>query len=486
MIKKVFKEKKYENEQYSDSKFKIKIFRIAQPIIINNEFWGVVLLGFSLESLSKEINNMQRNFLTKIEEEKKRLEGEAGNQKTYEIDKITKNLAIISKKIRKNIQDNAILYFIMFSIPGLFLAFIFGKNIARPIISFVPFIQKISQGILTDRIKMKRNDEIKILADGINAMVNELNNIIKTINNIIKSITFENSNLLDISKQTTITIDTISNNINEIEVGVINNSMDVQSTAERLKRFVTTLEEMTDNVQNLDRSAEQTEMSTIKGKENFAKLIEKMNSIESGYKETFELVNNLQKFSLEIKDILQTIEDISTRTRVLAYSVNVISKRTGQQDASIANIASEVRNLSKFIADYSANIMKIIDNNNILINKIFQSTKIGIKNIEEGILTSNNLMNTMNEIYVKVTSDKVMISEINEKIANIDEESKTIFSSTENISQVTSQMSTLVSSTAKVIYEERESVKKLNESVNKLSSIAESLKEKMKEFVIDE
>jgi len=130
--------------------------------------------------------------------------------------------------------------------------------------------------------------------------------------------------------------------------------------------------------------------------------------------------------------------------------------------------------------------MKLMDNNNVLIEKIFNSTKAGLKNIESGIMTSNILMNSMNEIVEKVNTDKVMINDISNMISDIDKESKTIFASTENISQVTSQMSNLITSTAKAIYEERETIKQLNISVNKLKDIADSLRIKMQDFTINE
>ena len=333
---------------------------------------------------------------------------------------------------------------------------------------------------------MKRKDEIRLLANGINQMIDELNNIISTINGIIRLITNENETLISISKHTTVTIDTISNNINEIEVGVINNSMDVNATADRLKRFVITLGQMTQNVATLNQNAETTENVTTSGNEYFKDLLDKMKNIENGFNETVSLVTTLSKFAIEIKDIVKVIEDISTRTRMLAYNVNVIAQRSGQQDKSIANISSEVRNLSKFISDYSANIMKIMDNNSVLINYISASTQKGLKNIEEGLLTSNSVMNAMTEIVGKVKDDKVMITNIANMINNIDNESKTIFKSTENISQVTTQMSGLISSTAKAIYTERETIKTLNSSANKLKDIAGSLKDKMKEFTINE
>ncbi|HPG32186.1 MAG TPA: methyl-accepting chemotaxis protein, partial [bacterium] len=238
LVDKSFKTKKIQGEDYLDAKFKINIYKIVQPIVINNELWGVVVLGFSLENLYKEIDTMQANFKQKIVLEKNRLQEESIKQKTEEIDKIKQNLIVIQKNIKNDVKENAYYYFIGFSIPGLILAFLFGKNIAKPIISMVPALQKISKGILTEKIKMRRNDEIKILGDGIDTMVDELNNIISTINGIIKSITNENHNLLNFSRHTTTTIDTISGNINEIEVGVLNNSMDVNATADRLKRFV--------------------------------------------------------------------------------------------------------------------------------------------------------------------------------------------------------------------------------------------------------
>ncbi|MBP7652724.1 methyl-accepting chemotaxis protein, partial [Candidatus Dependentiae bacterium] len=486
LINNVFKLKKQQGEDYFDPKFKINIYKIAQPIIINDELWGVVVLGFSLENLYKEISAMQDNFKVKIVQEKNRLQSESIKQKVEEIDKIKKNLTVIQKNIRKDVRENAYYYFIGFSIPGLILAFLFGKNIAKPIISMVPVLQKISKGILTDKIKMRRNDEIKILGDGINTMIDELNSMISTINGIIKSITSENQNLLNFSRHTTTTIDTISGNINEIEVGVLNNSMDVNATADRLKRFVDTLSQMTQNVITLNQNAETTENVSNEGKESFNNLLSKMENIEDGFKQTDTLVTELSKFSFEIKDIIKVIEDIATRTRMLAYSVNVIAQKGGQQDKSITNIAVEVRNLSKFISDYSSNIMKLMDNNNVLIEKIFNSTKAGLKNIESGIMTSNILMNSMNEIVEKVNTDKVMINDISNMIADIDKESKTIFASTENISQVSSQMSNLITSTAKAIYEERETIKQLNYSVNKLKDIADSLRNKMKEFTINE
>lgn len=469
-----------------DDDFGFQIYEIGSPIIVGDDVWGCLIIGFSLKEMNTQIEIMQQNYNELLQEERSNIVDEAEDSRKEEERVLKNNLEQMINEISAQARKRSYIYLILFIIFGFFIARYFGKSIAKPIVSVLPLFKKISKGILTHKIETLRKDEIKLLFDAVNDMVDELNNIILTIKDIIVSISSENENLAKYSKKTKITIETISKNINVVENGILKNLMDVRSTTKRIKKFVNTLNSMTLNVVMLNQSAEATEQVSATGKKYFDDLFLKMKDIEKSFSDNNLLVNDLNIFSLEIKNIIKVIEEISTRTSILAHNVEVLSKKSTYKDKTISSISVEVRNLSEDISDYTSNLMSIVDKISMLSNNIYNSSQEGYKSMVEGIISTNSAQEIVSQINEKIKSDKQMISNISNMIETIDSESNTILGSSENINKVIGEMLQLIVMTGKSVYEEEDTIKLLNESVTKLYKIADLLNDKMKEFVVNE
>lgn len=483
----IYKSNKVEGNVYLDKEYNINIYKIGKIISIDDKIYGAVIIGISLEKMLKEIDKMNEGLQKDIVDEQAKVRLQYENLRETQLQKIRKNINQTIKNFKKDAQNKAILYFIIFTIPGIIIARFFGKSIAKPILSMLPIIKKVSKGILTDKITLNRSDELMLLNTGINNMIDELNRIIVTITGIIKHITRGNENLLTFSNQTSSNFDLIYRNVDEIESGIINNSIDIKESTERLLRFVKTIDEISSNIISLNRNADNTKTAVYKGQEYFTNLISKMHTIEGSFKKTGDLSAKLNDYSIEIKNIIMLIEEISSRTKLLSYNVNIISQQdSDEKNKSISSIAGEVRNLSTDISTYTANIIKINDEIIGLIKNIFTSTKTVLQIIKEGISTSSSVEKIMSDIVNKIDKDTIMIKDISNMTKTITNESKNVFEAFEDINLVTEQITERIVSTSKTITKERDTIKSVNNSVGELKKVAENLKDKMKDFIINE
>ncbi|HON57771.1 MAG TPA: HAMP domain-containing protein, partial [bacterium] len=192
LINKVFSEKKLIGEKMKDDKFGIEIYRLVQPINISGQFWGVVIIAYSLETLNKQLEKMRVDFLEKIDNERKQLEQSADTQKTFEIQKIEKNLAEIKEAVINNIKNNAVIYFVSFTIPGIFLAYIFSKKITNPIIKMTKIGEKLAAGDLKiENLEVRSKDEIGVLTAAFNRILDSQRNLMQ------QALCISNDNLTD-------------------------------------------------------------------------------------------------------------------------------------------------------------------------------------------------------------------------------------------------------------------------------------------------
>ncbi|MFQ5963499.1 MAG: ATP-binding protein [Candidatus Scalinduaceae bacterium] len=111
----------------------VSIMEFIVPIKINEEPWGVLRLGFSLDSLNKEIANFKLTIFNQT----------------------------------KNIIIQSILTSGIFIILGIIIVFMISTKLSKPLINLTESVRKLAKGdfTVTESVKINSEDEIGVLAN---------------------------------------------------------------------------------------------------------------------------------------------------------------------------------------------------------------------------------------------------------------------------------------------------------------------------------
>ncbi|MBF0588254.1 MAG: CZB domain-containing protein [Magnetococcales bacterium] len=195
---------------------------------------------------------------------------------------------------------------------GVVLAFIIARSITGPILESIHFAERVSEGDLTHKLNMNRQDEVGHMVHALNKMVDRLKEVAHEIGEASQSVA-EGSHSL-------------SNAAQGMAQGSTEQAASIEETS-------AAMEEMASGIQQNSENAQQTETIAEKAADD----------AEKGEKAVNEAVHAMR----QIADKISIVEEIARQTNLLALNAAIEAARAGEHGKGFAVVASEVRKLAE-------------------------------------------------------------------------------------------------------------------------------------------
>ena len=287
----------------------------------------------------------------------------------------------------------------------LFVGYMIGRKGARSLIEVGEVAQRAAEGDLTLRVNVTSNDELGAMGHAFNAMMENITRVVSEVRQAAQQVSIGST---------------------EITQGNEDLSQRTSQQASALEETSASMEEMTSTIKQNADNAKQANQLAIAARE----VAEKGGSVTINAVQAMDEIN---KSSKKIADIINVIDEIAFQTNLLALNAAVEAARAGEQGRGFAVVASEVRSL----AGRSATAAKEIK---ILINE-------SVQKVSDGSALVNQSGQTLNEIVGSVKRVTDIISEISaasqEQATGIDQVNKAVM----QMDQSTQQNAALVEET---------------------------------------
>ena len=216
-----------------------------------------------------------------------------------------------------------------------------------------------------------------------------------------------------------------------------------QEQASSLKQIANNMDDMTTIVQ---QNAEYTRQA-----EKLAKAARE-NACQGGLvvQEVISSMDEINKTSKQIAEIIGVINEISFQTNLLSLNAAVEAARAGEQGRGFAVVANEVSNLAKSSTSAAKNIKELIEGS--------------VRKVEEGTVLASDSGKVLNEIMESV--DKV--SEVIADITNASQEQS------DGIAQINtelSQMDTMTQENATLVEQATTSAREMGIQAEELNTL---------------
>ncbi|MGE5409452.1 MAG: methyl-accepting chemotaxis protein [Clostridiales bacterium] len=400
----------------------------------------------------------------------------------------------------KNIFAGILIYIPFFIITQIVL-----RRIVKPIHQLAETAQKISDGDYSLRIKVKANDETKILADTLNKMVENVNESLEKLSaekvgvekKVEEAIRLSESQKeylshsvesmlmamdrfaggdltvrLDIAKDDLIgkmfkgfneTVESFSKMVinvteaiqetasasNQISASTEEMALGSSQQASEISRIASSIEEMIEtiltNTKDAETAAKTASSAGDKAKQGGVTVSDTMNGMsrisEVVLRSAFQ-VEELGKSSNKIGEIIQVIDDIADQTNLLALNAAIEAARAGEQGRGFAVVADEVRKLAEKTSKATKEIALMIKQIQSDTIVAVESISLGTKEVEQGKSLAGNAGQALNEII----SGTETVCEVISRVALASEKqassSEEISRNIESITKVTSKSTT--------------------------------------------
>jgi methyl-accepting chemotaxis protein len=294
-------------------------------------------------------------------------------------------------------------------------AFLTMRSILVPLQNVNGAMQEIAngEGDLTRRIHIDNKDEIGELAGSFNTFIGSMQELIGKVRSAA---------------------DNVSQASNELNGASNTISESAQEQASSLEETAASLEEITATVrQNADNAGLANQLAT-----NAREVAEKGGNVVS---KAVSAMDEINRSSKRIADIITTIDEIAFQTNLLALNAAVEAARAGEQGRGFAVVAAEVRNLAQRSASAAREIKGLIEDSVGKVEDGAQLVNRSGATLEEIVTAVKRVTDVVAEIAAASREQSTGIDEVNKAVTQMDQVTQSNAAQTEELSATAGHLS---------------------------------------------
>lgn len=366
---------------------------------------------------------------------------------------------------------------------SILAAFLIANGISKSINSITKVAGKIAKGDLTNpEVIIKSKDELNFLSNSFNQMVNNLKEMIKMVRS-------SSDRVLTTSEQLGISTNQSSSACEQIAASMQNVSTGATSQAEFSVEAANAIEKMYSISERIENKSSEVKCSSVKAYEisaNGTKAIEDViNQIDLIYKTMQNSAlesEELQRKSKEINKIVGVIKSITDQTNLLSLNASIEAARAGEHGKGFAVVADEIRKLADQTSDAAGKIAIIVKNIQEQSNKMSDSMRNGIAEINKGISITGKAEESFSNINYSISEVNNRILDIDNEIHGIREEIMKVKDFSKNIVNISSQSAENSEHVAASVEELTASMQEMQNTAQSLNYMANELKAMVDKF----
>ncbi len=263
-----------------------------------------------------------------------------------------------------------------------------NQRLQNTVTDYVDFVEKVGAGNLGVKISMNgdehANDPLIVLGKNLNLMVD---------------------NLKDMTVQTKEAAQSLGTAATEIMSATTQQASSSSEQSASISETTTTVDEVkTISEQSIDRAQEVVDASqrTVEvsrsGKESVQYTIDSMKQIKERVSGIAENILALSGQAQQIGEIITTVNDIASQSKVLALNASVEAARAGEHGKGFAVVAVEVRNLAEQSRQATAQVKTILSDIQNAINATVMATEEGTKVVEQGAMLTTQTQEVIEQL----------------------------------------------------------------------------------------
>jgi methyl-accepting chemotaxis protein len=261
---------------------------------------------------------------------------------------------------------------------------------AKPIVILRDEAVAMADGDLRQRqLTVTGRDEIGQLVGSFQSMLQGLRQIVTGVQKNAEQIAAASEELTASAEQTSQAANQVAGSIESVAAGSANQIKELGEISGIAQGMSAALQEVAASAGDVTAMADKTVAATKNGQVSIDKAIAQINNVSQGTKTVGLAIDDLNKSSLQIGEIVNLISEIAGQTNLLALNAAIEAARAGEAGRGFAVVAEEVRKLAEQSNSAASEIKDLIGKNSGNLSRAVEAMESGSRDVEQGVELAN-------------------------------------------------------------------------------------------------
>ncbi|WP_026835926.1 methyl-accepting chemotaxis protein [Eubacterium xylanophilum] len=367
-------------------------------------------------------------------------------------------------------------------IIALVIATGLSKGFSNVINNSLKKLNRVAKGDLTVEFRTSRRDEFALLYGSCNDMLKNMRNLLREVESVYAAVSESLESVNSSSIVFSETTKNIQQSIHEVELGVGDQTESANECLGEMDNLFNKINSVNESTIEISNIASTTKQSATDGLKTVAILNDKTSSTTDITNNVISTIEILSKYSNNIGQIVNTINDIAEETNLLSLNASIEAARAGAAGKGFSVVANQIRKLADQSIISSSKIEQLLEEIKTATNNAVTTAESAEQIVYEQVDAVANSARSFQMLSDTIGKLTEYIESIQGNSKSMEQSGSTTLHSMENISAVLEETLAAVSSIANVTDKQTEALAKLDHASSQLMTRANSLGEAISIF----
>ncbi|MBN2103918.1 substrate-binding domain-containing protein [bacterium] len=204
-----------------------------------------------------------------------------------------------------------------------------------------------------------------------------------------------------------------------ISEGSVLQNNQVSHTQDILKNLLANINQVNQATEEGAKATANTAIAITDGANSMEKTLSIVKNVETSVTESWQTIEELDKHSERIDNVVDLIQDITSRINVLAFNASIEAIQAGNEGQGFMVVANEVRRLARNTDKATQGIIKLVNQVKKDISKIENVMRSGLSQVQESAKQTTDARSALHNIRSLVETDQSRLKSIADAVAEI-------------------------------------------------------------------
>jgi methyl-accepting chemotaxis protein len=360
-------------------------------------------------------------------------------------------------KVITRMDTTTIIAILLTLTVGIVILAFFVNSITKSVNAILRSISSVTSGDLTNKVHIKRKDEIGDIANNVNIMIDNVGSLIKGIKEMSSSVASSSKQMMSSAEEVSKASEQIANAISEVAKGATEQAVSTEKSNRQIVEIVEGLGQIAEDMGLSEKLAYQAKETLKTGEMSVKNQEIKVNENTQVALTVADAISDLSEKSNQIGQILEVIQGIADQTNLLALNAAIEAARAGEAGKGFSVVADEIRKLAE---QSSLSVRQI--------NQIINEVKTGI---DHAVMQMDRSKIAVNEQTQSLYDTVNAFSEISKIVVTIAENIQAVSGAANHLSRNAMQAGDSISNIASISQETAAGTEEVSASTQEQTAI---------------